>query len=68
MRTLKDIWKLAKMGLMIYGGYCLITGAASKKIKENWNDILDGVEKKVGGFFGIDIQKPIEVEYKVEDV
>lgn len=67
MRTL-DFFKLVRTGLAIYGGYCLVTGVASKKIKENWNEILDGVEKRIGGFFGVDIQKPIEVEYKVEDV
>lgn len=65
MRTANDVWKLVRNGLAIYGGYCLLSGTASKKLENSWNRIVDHTEEKLHEFvYGEPKEKVIEAEFE----
>lgn len=65
MRKLNDILKTVKTGLALYGCYCLVSGSVSKRISENWNNMVDHTEDKLHEFvYGKPKEKVIDAEFE----
>ena len=65
MRSMKDILKVIRNGLAIYGGWCLLSGSASKKLEGRWRDMIDYTDDKIHEWaYGEPKEKVIEVDYE----
>lgn len=50
MRSFKDILKIIRNGLAIYGAACLVTGWASDRMEKSWNRVVSRTEDSIHEF------------------